>query len=367
MAGGMFLRRGDKLVEMTEQQYCSEDVLQALLADYPNLLAGDQIDSQSPRRWLLIAREVALPSEQAGSGRWSVDHLFVDQDGVPTIVEVKRSTNTQIRREIVGQMMDYAANAVVYWLMDSLRAAFENTCQQAGRTVEERFAEAFGPEADVEELWRTLSLNLKAGKLRLLFVADDIPAELRRIIEFLNDQMERTEVLGVEIRQFAGEGEVTLVPRVLGQTAQTEQRKGSAAPRRKWDEARVMEELANRTSPEVVKVARRLLAFAPDAGLTVTYGSGARLGSFGCKAQTPSGSALLFTVYTDGTVWVEIQVLGEDRWREVAAQYGAIEGVLLDTDHAAANRKIPLVQLSGDGPFNQFLDLVKWVRSELGA
>jgi hypothetical protein len=61
-----------------------------------------------------------------GSGnRWSVDHLFLDQDAVPTIVEVKRSTDTRIRREVVGQMLDYAANAVVYWPVEAIRAEFE--------------------------------------------------------------------------------------------------------------------------------------------------------------------------------------------------------------------------------------------------
>jgi hypothetical protein len=34
---------------------------------------------------------------------------------VPTLVEVKRSDDTRIRREVVGQMLDYAANGVVYW------------------------------------------------------------------------------------------------------------------------------------------------------------------------------------------------------------------------------------------------------------
>jgi len=38
----------------------------------------------------------------------------LDQDAIPTIVEVKRSTDTRIRREVVGQMLGYAANAVVY-------------------------------------------------------------------------------------------------------------------------------------------------------------------------------------------------------------------------------------------------------------
>ncbi len=55
-----------------------------------------------------------------------MDHLFVDQAGVPTIVEVKRSSDARIRREVVGQMLDYAANAVVYWNLDHLRAMFES-------------------------------------------------------------------------------------------------------------------------------------------------------------------------------------------------------------------------------------------------
>jgi len=39
--------------------YANEDLLQRLLADYPDLLAGDQMDKTVPRRWLLVSREVA--------------------------------------------------------------------------------------------------------------------------------------------------------------------------------------------------------------------------------------------------------------------------------------------------------------------
>jgi len=80
MNGGIYLiQDNDQLVEMKEQAYPSEDLLQGLLAKYPNLLAGDQMDSAAPRRWLLISREASLPSEEGGSGRWSVDHLFLDK------------------------------------------------------------------------------------------------------------------------------------------------------------------------------------------------------------------------------------------------------------------------------------------------
>ena len=133
MKAGIFLIQDNgQLIEMNEQKYDSEDLLQELLAKYPNLLAGDQIDTKSPRRWLLITREASIPSEDSGGGRWSVDHLFLDQDAVPTLVEVKRSSDTRIRREVVGQMLDYAANAIAFWPVESVIAKFEAKCETDG-------------------------------------------------------------------------------------------------------------------------------------------------------------------------------------------------------------------------------------------
>ena len=40
-------------------------------------------------------------------------------------MEVKRSGDTRIRREGVGQMLDYAANAGVYWPVEEIKAKFE--------------------------------------------------------------------------------------------------------------------------------------------------------------------------------------------------------------------------------------------------
>jgi hypothetical protein len=73
VAGAIYvLKDGDQLVEMKEQAYDSEELLQALLAQYPDLMAGDQIDSSAPRRWLLIKREKEVPSQEDENGRWSI-------------------------------------------------------------------------------------------------------------------------------------------------------------------------------------------------------------------------------------------------------------------------------------------------------
>lgn len=122
MRPSIFLLRDRVITAMKEQPYDSEDLLQELIANYPDLLAGDQIGDISPRRWLFVSREAPIPSEEGGAGRWAIDNLFLDQDAVPTIIEVKRGNDTRIRREVVGQMLDYAANAVVYWPVEAIRA-----------------------------------------------------------------------------------------------------------------------------------------------------------------------------------------------------------------------------------------------------
>src|SRR5215217_7384141 len=187
------LQENGQLVEMTAQPYDSESLLQGLLAQYPNLLAGDQVNPSQPRRWLLIAQEARLPSEEAGPNRWAVDHLFLDQDGIPTIVEVKRSTDTRIRREVVGQVLDYAANAVVYWPVETLQARFE----EGREDPEQDLLDFLDSETNPERFWQKAKDNLQAGRVRLIFVADEIPTELRRIVEFLNQQMNPAEMLAV--------------------------------------------------------------------------------------------------------------------------------------------------------------------------
>lgn len=245
MSGHIFNIQDDgTLVEMNEQPFANEDIFQTLLEQYPNLLAGDQINSDDPRRWLLVRREMGIPGDELGSGRWSLDHLFLDQDAIPTLVEVKRSSDTRIRREVVGQVLDYAANAVVYWSIEQIIAEFEKQCETDGIEPDQRLESCLGDAQDPDDYWRAVKTNLQAGKVRMLFVADVIPPELRRIVEFLNEQMDPAEVLAVEIKHFVGTGLKTLVPRIIGQTAEAESRKGTTpGGKRKRPRPRSEEEL----------------------------------------------------------------------------------------------------------------------------
>jgi hypothetical protein len=144
--------------------------LQKLLADHPDLLAGDQIDAEEPRRWLLVSREMAVPGEQDGAGRWSLDHLFLDQDAIPTLVEVKRRSDTRIRREVIGQMLDYAANAVAYWPVEEVKARFEGRCRDDGLESDQELARLIKEGQAASDFWQRVKTNLQAGRVRMVFL-----------------------------------------------------------------------------------------------------------------------------------------------------------------------------------------------------
>src|SRR5262245_45089370 len=134
----IFLIGADEALQpMDERPYESEALLQVLLEKYPEVLAGHGAEGESDQRWILVSREFGVPDQQDGAARWSLDHLFLDQMGVPTLVEVKRASDTRIRREVVGQMLDYAANAVVHWPVDRIRATFEAGCEARGQNPAE--------------------------------------------------------------------------------------------------------------------------------------------------------------------------------------------------------------------------------------
>ena len=208
------------LIPMPEATFVAEAQLQSYLADYPDLLPGDQIDPDAPRRWLLVARELGIPKEIGGGNWWSLDHLFLDQDGIPTFVECKRASDNRSRREVVAQMLDYAANGPAYWKPEWLRQAAAESATTQGISLDDLVLQLLRSEntEDVDAFWERVNTNLREGHIRLLFVLDHATKELPRLVEFLNAKMADVEVMIVEIKHFQGAGQTALVSRILGET-----------------------------------------------------------------------------------------------------------------------------------------------------
>jgi hypothetical protein len=363
----LYLRQAGHLVEMHEREYQAETVLQTLLAEHPEMLTDDG------SRLLLVRREAALSDRAESLNAGWLDHLFVDRHAVPVLVEVKRSSDTRLRRDVVGQMLDYAANAAACWSDETLRA----WCAQSCRTDDlDRALQTIFPELDEpERFWADVQTNLTAGRMRLVFVADAIPLHLRRIVEFLNAQMRQADVIAVEVKQYVDDtGQVqTFVPCVLGQTDASQRAKGRG-PAERWTRERIIEELRERHGPRLVAVAEALFAWARERGLREWFGSGTKDGSYEAGVQEGERYLWPFALYTYGRVEIHFQYLARrppfeahDLREQLRQRLNDVPGIELDEGDLERRPSFPLELLAEPAARERFLAAMDWAFAQLPA
>ena len=362
MSSGVFLLNKDgSLEEMNQEDYSSEEYLQTLLENYPNLLAGEQINETNPRKWIVISREFPVPGDDFSGGRWSLDHLLLDQEGIPTLVEVKRSSDTRIRREVVGQMLDYAANAISFWKVETIRLRYEskfgNDSEQAKIDMDSKFENP----VEYEDYWEKVDNHLKTGRIRLLFVADEIPSELKQIVEFLNQQMNPAEVLAIEIKQYTGQEQSTFVPRVIGQSLKTVSAKQS---KKQWDESLFLDEISSKYRAEIIEVVNKLLKWGKDQNLRIWWGSGSNHGSCFLVKDHNEVPYSSFSIWTNGNIEIQFQHMknrpvydSKDMRLELLNQLNDIRNIQIAFDRIDYRPSIELNSLINEESLGKFISI----------
>ena len=333
--GKIFLLNTDeRLTPLAAQGYDSEPLLQRLLAQYPDLLAGEQVDPDSPRKWLLVSREMGVPDD-SNANRWSLDHLFLDQDGVPTLIEAKRSSDPNSKlRHFLG-------------------------------------LEAESDESATDGFWEGVNSNLRANRIRMIFVSDIIPTELRRIVEFLNELMTPAEVLAIEIRQFVGEGIKALVPRVSGQTEARRKKKqnltGSRSPDSEISKGDFLEALSENpsTDPASVKAVERILDWAEsNADLKLRFQrSPLRSKALIYVRTTP----YLLTIWSGGEMYLNIKDLKSRHPFDSVPKLEELQAKIRSTGAISAEKNmdgqppVDLTKLGRDDREGDFLGVMRWL------
>lgn len=265
----IFLIEGERLRSLPARPFRAglfgktlEEALQTLLEKYPELLPGKQMDPESddPPRFVLLRREMPV-------GAWAIDHLLVDQQGVLTLVETKLVQNPEARREVIGQIMEYAANSANSWGNGQARQKAEEFWSKQGKNVDDVIRAKFGGDVDIEAFWSTVEENLRQGKIRLVVLGDELRPEVRRIIEYLNAEMSTAEIYGLELRCYADESShLVLVPHLVGQTQAIADRKGPTSLVTLWTVDRLRSAYDNLSDRDAADRLGRMLTWAMEAG-----------------------------------------------------------------------------------------------------
>ena len=283
-----FIAHDQTVQEMNEVNI--KDMLEAQLQEIveknPNLLSREW--DYQPRKLYLISREQDVHKDEDAGITFSLDHLLVDDQGVPILVEVKRSIDTRIRREVVAQMLDYACRASA-WDVDILKESFK--INNTGRPDAE-------PLFDNQEFWNRVSANLEAEHFRLVFVADRIPDTLRILIEFMDRAMNNIEVYGIELKPYkTSDGTMLLSSSVIGNSLEIRSKptypsRGKSRWTRESFLARVSDKIGNNGSD----IAEALIDLCPALGLSGVFGRGEILANFMAKKND-------ITVFQLGQAW----------------------------------------------------------------
>ena len=210
--------------------------------------------------------------------------------------------------------------------------------------------------------------------MRLVFVADEIPVELRRVVEFLNQQMDPAEVLAVEVKQYVGRENLrALVPRLIGQMVEAQQKKSAAARAgKRWDENTFMSDLEARRGAAETEVARKILRWATEKRLRIWWGKGKQDGSFFPMLEHEGTWHWLISVWTYGRVEVQFQMMrsrppfdAEPKRLDLLQRLNDIPNVSIPRDGITRRPSIPLSLFLDESALNQFLTTLDWIFREI--
>jgi hypothetical protein len=269
-------------------------------------------------------------------------------------------------------MLDYAANCLTCWSVETLQSSLERTCQEAGKLVDSVIRELIGEDDKVDEFWQRVKTNLQAKRIRLLFVADVIPLELRRIVEFLNEQMDPAEVLAIELRQFASKGLKTIVPTVYGQTQEAARKHAGGGQH--WDEVSFFEKLEKTVKSPELRIAREIFDWMRRGGKReLIWGTGKENGSV--YPTFKPGGVSINPVYlsSDGRLYLQFGSLQNkpvfgalERRQELLERFNAISGVHFEQSDLTKYKNIPLSVIAADQEGgHKAIAALKWMEEQI--
>lgn len=203
------------LKSLDHQNRYDEAWVQDLVFRHPEILPVDELD---PAFGGLVPVCREMPTT-AGP----IDALFVNEDGLLTLVECKLWRNPEARREVVGQILDYAKE-LSSWSYEDLTRAVGGRGAQSPNPLFDQVREH--AEVDEVDFVDRVSRNLDKGNFLLLIVGDGIREGVENITHFLQRHAGLHFTFGlVELAVFeAPENEpgYLVQPRLLARTTEIE-------------------------------------------------------------------------------------------------------------------------------------------------
>jgi hypothetical protein len=307
---------------LTDKSVDEKGWLQNVIASTPAILPIAEIE---PAFAPPILAGMEVPTDVG-----PIDNLYLSPSGYITLVETKLWRNPEARREVVGQIIDYAKE-LSRWSFEDLEKAVRSS-EQLGDEPSPGVVETmrrFEPIESAQEsvIIDTINRNFQRGRLLLLIVGDGIRESVEAMADFLPQTPQLHFTLGlVELELYelsvAKQSYRMVIPHVVARTreitravvhveatsddgvqvgVETPPDTAKSRARSTLTEEDFFQELSNEVDQDDVEFARAVLDDMQERGFVIDW-PGA---SFVVKLRDPRRSGRLqslFHVYRDGTV-----------------------------------------------------------------
>ncbi len=338
----LLIRKGEdvqpKPIQFEQKANLNEEWIQSLIHDYPKVLPIAEIeDVFTPL--ISIGREIP-------TGAGYIDNLYISPRGYITICEAKLWHNPEARRQVVGQIIDYAKE-LTNWTFDDLDREVKNFFKK--ELGEERgiiqALKNYEPldETDERDIIDNISRNLKLGRFLLLIVGDGIRESVEDMVGYLSQtpQLHFTLAL-VELQTFETDDDFLVVPQIVARTREITRavvrvegekiivtaepeidEEKTHRPRSSITEEEFYEQLRNISTPEETTFAKRVAKEGQERG----YFMDRKSASLVFKLEDPGGSGRLITLFVIGRTnqvylgWMAAQLKNLDLPTSIAEEF----------------------------------------------
>ena len=293
----ILLIEGQNSKVIDKVKFTEEGKLQDYLEEYPSLIPlADIVEGASDL--LCIGREV-------GAGPGAIDLLFIDKDGLLTVVETKLAKNPEARRTVIGQIIEYASYISQWSADDVYRIANEYLNSNLDEVIQKMSEGEFSDE----DFMSKVGQNLKDGKMRLIIAVDELIEPLRATVTFLN-RNSTFDILLLQVSSFE-ESKIkkVLIPSLFGYAPPP-----INPPREPWNLERFLADTRKRCEQEAMDTITELYDFTRDNANSVSWGKGSLFGSFTFRKLGHDILVSIFTVYSNGSIQLSF---GEMKGKEV--------------------------------------------------
>lgn len=354
--------QNEKWAVVQSAPYKAETELQHILVEEPSLISIEEVRESSG---VLITAVQEFPLDTG-----FIDILGFTANGDIAIIECKLATNLEIKRQVIGQVLDYAAQL---WGLD-YETLDEKVLLRKSKNLVELVRESVqDPSWDEEEFRSNVQTALETGNFILIIVVDEIKDELSRIIRFVNNAGNLSfSFAALEMQRYSHKQAEMLIPHVFG-TVPPKKSRVNRSQKNKWDETTFFSELTNKNS-KCIDPAKKILDWAMlhNKITRVWWGEGTVLGSFVPIIDIGGKSHQLFAVYTSGVLETYFAFYkykapfdSIEKRKDLLNRLNQINGVKLPEEGIEKRPSIPLSIFNNPEALHELLNTFEWVIEEI--